>query len=928
MNNPNPGPRQWIRAMGIGACLAAFCVNFQAAGASADEIRNTGTCDPNCPPDSGEGNCFEDNGTPGCDEEDCCCLICELDRFCCETEWDGVCAEQALASCAFRNNLFGSEPIGGGMGGVSSRVWLIDVPGGPDTALEDQPIIALSGLANVGTALIGTSGGAGSGAVHTITFDGEVIDTRKPTDSAIVAMAGAATAPPASAALGFTPGHVYATASTGLNITDALYDLGPAGVGPDVLVGLVDSITEVEGLAFHPTSGVLYGSTGAFFFGEPHLVTVSSAGEVTDVGAIRIDGLDVGGAVAGLAFARGTLYGSLGNRVGDIIAIPIDDPAGAVFDHSVTFGTGSIAGLTHRLGVAVGACCDMMFLDCRDDILEADCRGDEENWFPGEACADLVPPCEPCDINEECIDSVGCTFDSCVEGRCESLPGRYGDVAGPGGACGPDGKVSIFDLNAIVGACSGSFTPPCTPGNLDVAGIGQSCAPDGYNDILDVLAVFDAFADVNPCGGLCGPSAGASPSDSTLFGPDQRHEQPATRSIETGPVASITCEPAKSRVLPGENVTVELFVQDVSGIRAYRAMVTGRPTSGSGALDCNAILIDIFRPDSVFPPLVSGACGVACPDARVGGGLFSGSVSVGQEPAYLATVTFDVSDDATPGTTFEIEISPALDTLLFDESLEPIPFAIGPGCVVNVDAPCEVNDDCIDDDFCTFDSCVDGSCEQGSGFYGDVAGSGGSCGPDGFVDFNDVFAMFDAFASIFQPPCTRANFDIAGGEGTCGPDGQVSNADIIAVLDAFTGHGPCWEACAGGGCSNDGFCADNDVCTWDSCSGGVGGTCSHEPANYGDLVGDEGSCGPDGIVDLFDILAVLDGFSGLLRGRCTPKNMDIACDRLVGVCASGPCEPDGVVSLADILAVRDAFSNSPANFCIPLCAGEGRGSAP
>jgi hypothetical protein len=43
------------------------------------------------------------------------------------------------------------------------------------------------------------------------------------------------------------------------------------------------------------------------------------------------------------------LYGSLGSRVGDIIVIPPAAPGLATFDHSVTGGDGSIAGLTHRM---------------------------------------------------------------------------------------------------------------------------------------------------------------------------------------------------------------------------------------------------------------------------------------------------------------------------------------------------------------------------------------------------------------------------------------------------------------------------------------------------------------------------------------------------------------------------------------------------
>ena len=48
----------------------------------------------------GAGDCFIDNGTPGCEDVDCCQAVCAIDPFCCDVAWDGICAEQALVTCA------------------------------------------------------------------------------------------------------------------------------------------------------------------------------------------------------------------------------------------------------------------------------------------------------------------------------------------------------------------------------------------------------------------------------------------------------------------------------------------------------------------------------------------------------------------------------------------------------------------------------------------------------------------------------------------------------------------------------------------------------------------------------------------------------------------------------------------------------------
>lgn len=80
--------------------------------------------------------------------------------------------------------------------------------------------------------------------------------------------------------------------------------------------------------------------------------------------------------------------------------------------------------------------------------------------------------------------------------------------------------------------------------------------------------------------------------------------------------------------------------------------------------------------------------------------------------------------------------------------------------------------------------------------------------------------------------------------------------------------------------------------------------CSNVDAKYGDVVGGvdgvNGSCGPNGDVNLFDIIAILNAFAGDYPEGCDPVNMDIAGNE-------GSCEPNGSLDLSDILAVLNAF---------------------
>lgn len=97
-------------------------------------------------------------------------------------------------------------------------------------------------------------------------------------------------------------------------------------------------------------------------------------------------------------------------------------------------------------------------------------------------------------------------------------------------------------------------------------------------------------------------------------------------------------------------------------------------------------------------------------------------------------------------------------------------------------------------------------------------------------------------------------------------------------------------------CSTHDDCDDENVCTHDACNIGNGICLENLPRKYGDV-------NFDLTIDVFDILCVLDGFSGVFT-VCSRSNVDLA-----------PCPQDQIIDVFDILGVLDAFAGLNACSC-------------
>ena len=86
---------------------------------------------------------------------------------------------------------------------------------------------------------------------------------------------------------------------------------------------------------------------------------------------------------------------------------------------------------------------------------------------------------------------------------------------------------------------------------------------------------------------------------------------------------------------------------------------------------------------------------------------------------------------------------------------------------------------------------------------------------------------------------------------------MLTELECDAAGGSFRGDRTCADLCR---CVSDAQCADDDTCTIDRC---IEGECEHRPIPYGDLF----PCGGNGVVDIDDIVALLNAFSGQ-RSTC------------------------------------------------------------
>ncbi len=143
---------------------------------------------------------------------------------------------------------------------------------------------------------------------------------------------------------------------------------------------------------------------------------------------------------------------------------------------------------------------------------------------------------------------------------------------------------------------------------------------------------------------------------------------------------------------PGSAVELHVFVQDVTNVRGYQTRISIQLTSGSGTVSVECPLgasdpnvrVDTDRSDFIFDNVPNVFSSTNCVTRSVTAARLSGGSDVGVTPAYLATYTLTVSEDAAPGSTFEIRVDPPPDSELADPLSQPIPFDVGAPSILEI----------------------------------------------------------------------------------------------------------------------------------------------------------------------------------------------------------------------------------------------------
>jgi hypothetical protein len=152
-------------------------------------------------------------------------------------------------------------------------------------------------------------------------------------------------------------GDLFGTASLfGNTVTERLIKIDPmTGVGTSIGTFQAFGISGIDGIAIHPTTGIMYATSVISSTGADPLFTINkTTGAATFIGTLTEPGTGnaAPGAIVGLAFDNnGNLYGTTGGGDGNILAIDINSLTFTVAGDATT--SGSISDLTFYNPVAV-----------------------------------------------------------------------------------------------------------------------------------------------------------------------------------------------------------------------------------------------------------------------------------------------------------------------------------------------------------------------------------------------------------------------------------------------------------------------------------------------------------------------------------------------------------------------------------------------
>ena len=210
-------------------------------------------------------------------------------------------------------------------------------------------------------------------------------------------------------------------------------------------------------------------------------------------------------------------------------------------------------------------------------------------------------------------------------------------------------------------------------GAYELAVEPRDCNTNGLDDACEILAGTSPDCNQNDVPDECDLAAATSVDRNATGVPDEC--EPAT----------LSCTAREPAALPGGAVTVDLFISGAIALNAYQVQIDPVRISGAGDLTPADCTVDDGRPDFIFAGM--DAVSACSPTLRQVTAVAPGSATVtmpAEFAAYLGSVTFTVSPDATSESIFELHISSEPDTLLVDPLSTLMPFVIDAPCTVEI----------------------------------------------------------------------------------------------------------------------------------------------------------------------------------------------------------------------------------------------------
>ena len=435
-----------------------------------------------------------------------------------------------------------------------------------------------------------------------------------------------------------------------------------------------------------------------------------------------------------------------------------------------------------------------------------------ESCDPGTGCVNT-----PLDPVVDCDDTNACTVESCDPGAgcvntpidpvvdCDDLNSCTIESCDPASGC-VHTPVDCDDTDACTIDSCDTGTGDCDYTAVDCDD-SDPCTVDTCDPVTGCVNTPFVCDDGLWCNGVetCvggGCQAGTDPC------PGQRCDEAQDACTD----ALMSCQLARDTVPPDRSVGLDLLLEDAANIRGYQTSIAITRTSGTGtlAVSCpDGVDVDETRADYLFfglDTLLAFDCESLVASSTL---TYVGGANVGGSPAYLAGYTLNASADAALDSTFEITLLPYIDSALSDPGGDPLPFAVGPTCLLTVGG-CQDHMDCDDGEWCNGpEQCVDLLCMPGTP---PDCGDGVGCTDDSCDEFGD--------ACVHTPVDGNCNDGIGCTTDTCDalsdcqftPDDGLCDDSIPCTVDSCDALSDCQFTPDDALCGNGAFCDGEEVC--------------------------------------------------------------------------------------------------------------------